>query len=88
MPQTHRLSQSVPLTSAQRGRVLRALTDAEASAETGGGLRFPREGGWAWVCPDETGTACRIVSEAPDAEFARELCDFYETRVRNLLAEE
>ena len=84
MPETHRQSRTVDLAPEARGRVLQALARGEARAELGGGIRFPRENGWAWVCPDEVLGVCRVVSESPDAEFARELCDFYASRLRDL----
>ena len=87
MPETHRLSRTIALPSALRGRILRALAEAENTAELGGGIRFPRGNGWTWICPDEAGSECRIVSEGMNEEYARELCDFYETQIGKLLEE-
>ncbi len=85
MPETHRHSRTLAMGLSQRGRILRALAEAEEGAELGGGVRFPRENGWTWICPDDAGEQCRIVSEGMNEEYARELCDFYETKIGNLL---
>ena len=87
MPETHRVTRTVGLPPVRRGGVLRALAEENDGAELGGGIRFPRERGWAWVCPDEAQGTCRIVTEGADAEFAAELCDFYEAAVRRLAGE-
>ena len=85
MPHVHRASRVIELSSAERGRALRALSEAEADAEVGGGIRLNRDRGWAWICPDEQRPLCRIVTESADAEFAGELCDFCERALREHL---
>ena len=85
MPRAHRLSRTVDVGLSQRGRILQSLAGGEEQAELGDGIRLPRENGWTWICPDELSGQCHIVSESQDAEFARELCDFYETAIGKLL---
>ena len=51
-------------------------------------VRFEREGGWAWICPDEGKPRLRIVAEAQNEETARELCDFCEGRLKSLCGAE
>ena len=87
MPETHWHSRTISMPSSRRGHILQTLAGAESGAELGGGLRFPRENGWTWICPDEAGGECRIVSEGMSEEYARELCDFYETKIGKLLEE-
>ena len=84
MPQVYRRSRSVDVPASQTGRVLRAFAGAEKDVSLGGGVRFEREGGWGWVCPDERRPAFQIVAESADAEFARELCDFCERELKRL----
>lgn len=87
MPRVHRASREVAVSQSERGRVLRAFSEAEQDAHVGGGIRLERERGWAWVCPDERRPVCRIVSESEDAEFADELCAFCEKALRERLGE-
>ena len=82
MPRVHRIRRTVELTGDERGRALRALSEAEEDAELCGGIRLQRDKGWAWICPDEKRPLCRIVTESADAEFAGELCDFCEKALR------
>lgn len=84
MPRVHRRSRTVSVPLSDTGRILHAFADRERSAELGGGVRFLREGGWAWICPDEQKPVFRIVTESVSAEFARELCDFCERELRSL----
>ena len=87
MPAIARRSRSVPVSLTQVGRVLRGLAQREKNVEFGGGMRLRRDGGWAWICPDERRAALRIVTEASSAETARELCDFCEQELKRLAGE-
>ncbi len=84
MPAVSRRSRSVPVPPSQTGRVLRALARRERGAELGGGMRFTRDNGWAWVCPDEGRARFRVVAEAASEETAKELCDFCEAELKRL----
>ena len=85
MPRVHRRSRTVDVPVTETGRILHAFALRESGAELGGGLRFQRDDGWAWICPDEQKPEFRIVTESASAEFARELCDFCEQEVKGLL---
>lgn len=84
MPLISRRSRSVPVPHGLTGRVLRAMASREPHCELGGGMRFTRKEGWAWICPDESKPEFRIVAEAANEEYARELCDFCESELRRL----
>ena len=84
MPPVSRRSRSVPVAPGHTGRILRAMARRERGAELGGGVRFRRGDGWAWVCPDEGRARFRVVAEAASEEYARELCDFCERELRRL----
>jgi len=84
MPRIHRRSRTVDVPLSETGRVLHHFAQREQQTELGGGVRFIREGGWAWVCPDEQRPEFRIVTESASAEFARELCDFCESELKRL----
>ena len=87
MPPVARRSRSVPIPAAQTGRVLRAMAQRERGAELGGGMRLRRDGGWAWICPDERRPEFRVVAEAASEEYARELCDFCERELKKIVGE-
>lgn len=84
MPHVHRRSRTVDVPLSETGRILQHFAERETNAELGGGIRFSRSSGWAWLCPDEQRPRFRIVTEAASAEFARELCDFCEQELRRL----
>ena len=84
MPHVHRRSRTVNVPLSETGRILHHFAEREPQAELGGGVRFTREGGWAWICPDEQRPEFRIVTESVNSEFARELCDFCESELKRL----
>ena len=88
MPQVYRRTRAVPITPSQTGRILHAFAEKESDVELGGGVRFNRGDGWAWICPDESKPEFRIVTESRSAEFARELCDFCEQELARLSTQE
>ena len=87
MPPVSRRCQSVPIAPGQTGRILRAMARREQHVEFGGGMRFRRKDGWAWICPDGEKPRLRIVTEAASEEYARELCDFCERELRRIAGE-
>ena len=84
MPAAPRRSRTIPIPPSQTGRVLRAMARRERQAEFGGGMRFSRGNGWAWICPDESRPEFRIITEAASDETAKELCDFCEGELKRL----
>ena len=87
MPRVYRRSRAVPMPPRQNGRVLHAFAQGQANARSGGGVRFERAGGWAWVGADEAHPRLNIVAEGDSAETAAELCDFCESELRRLSGE-
>lgn len=85
MPHVHRRSRTVDVPIAATGRILHDFAAREPNAEFGGGIRLCREGGWAWICPDEQRPSFRVVAESASAEFARELCDFCERELTEMV---
>lgn len=84
VPRVEQAKGRVSVPRERTGGVLRAFAENEANAETGGGVRFTRGDGWAWVCPDDAKAEFRIVTEAASAEAAAELCDFCRERLESL----
>lgn len=84
VPHVYRRSRTVSVPVSETGRILHNFAEHEQEVELGGGVRFRRGDGWAWICPDEQRPEFRIVTESASAEFARELCDFCEVRLKKL----
>ena len=85
IPRTHMSRREVPCDIRDKGRVLRTLCgQAEGDCVLGEGLRFMHRGGFATVVPDAHCPAVCVTSEAPDSEFAKELCDFYVRKIQNI----
>jgi len=88
LPETHILSREAPCTPRDKGRILHALCDETRLPHTlAEGVRIQHEGGCATIVPDDHRPLVRITSESADSEFARELCDFYLTRIRGMMEE-
>ena len=88
MPEVFRRSRAIDIPARQNGRILHAFAQSTPDAATGGGVRLERDGGWAWVGTDEQRSRLRIVAEGASAEFAAELCDFCEGRLKSLCGAE
>ena len=85
IPRTHMSYQEVSCDIRDKGRVLRTLCgQAEGNYAMGEGVRFSHPGGFATVVPDAYRPAVRVTGEAPDSEFARELCDLYVRKIQKI----
>ena len=85
IPRTHLSRREVPCDIRDKGRVLRTLCgQAEGGYAMGEGLRFAHKGGFVTVVPDAHRPAVRVTGEAPDSEFAQELCDFYVRKIQKI----
>ena len=85
LPPVFRSARMVRMPLSESGRVLHALAEEAPGAEMGGGLRLPREDGWAWLSPDEAGAEMEIIAEAADMEAAEGMCDFFEEKLKRLM---
>lgn len=86
LPSAHVTFAEVPCKNAQKGRLLRALCDQVALPYTlGEGIHISHEGGWADIVPDAVKETVRVTGESANSEFAKELCDFYVSRIQKIL---
>jgi len=67
------------------GRILRRLCADAPDGILTKGVQVMSEKGRSWVCPDDHFPAIRIKTEGATEEFARELCDFYSERIKEML---
>lgn len=87
LPPVYRSARMLRMPIDRSAAVLHDLAQDAPEAEMGGGLRLSRrDGGWAWLAPDEAGSRLEIIAEAGDMEAAEGMCDFYEGRLKELLA--
>ena len=74
----------VPLRSG-RGRVMgAALSHYSTARKEGEGARIWTGSGWVYLVPLSRRSALRIIAEAADMETARELCDLYREKLREM----
>lgn len=86
MPEVCRSTQHISIPYGESGRLLHHIARDEKSAQLGGGVRLPRENGWAWLGLDEKGAKLNIIAEATNMEASREICNFYENEIIRLLS--
>lgn len=87
LPPVYRHVERVPCALRERGRLLRAIAEAEEQAELSGGLRVTRQNGWLTVDPDEREAEMVVAGEAASMEIAQELCGGLLQRLRELMKE-
>jgi len=85
LPPVYRSARMLRVPLQESGRILRTLAEEFPDVELGGGLRLPREDGWAWLSTGDAADGLEIIAEAADMETAAGMCDFYEDRLRRLL---
>ncbi len=85
LPCVHQRRADIEIPDALRGSILQQITEAAPDAELGEGIRIPRDGGWAWLCPDDVTDDLHIITESPMMETADELCAFYSDALRRII---
>ena len=85
LPEVHILTEDVACKTRDKGRILHTLCDQTRLPHSlGEGVRIQHEKGYATIVPDAHRGMVRVMSESPDSEFAKELCDFYLRQIRNI----
>lgn len=88
IPDFHMVEKSIICPWKDKGRVLRSLM--EEVNETGygielfEGIKINHEKGWALILPDSDKPLCRVYSDGFSEEYAEELCNFYEGKIKRL----
>lgn len=75
LPRMAVLTQTLPVESARKGRILRALAEQFPQAELGDGVRIRTGEGRAWVRPSSDSAECYLSCEAADMETAQQLLE-------------
>lgn len=87
IPKIYSIEQSVTTTRNDIGRMLRLLSESERGSERElvDGLRLRFDSGWVVVKPYlERTSSFRIVAGAASGEYAKELCDIYTEKLKNI----
>lgn len=85
LPKLHMTKKEVYCPWNLKGKVIRELiSQKEALDNEEQGVRLIGDKGWVLVLPDDEKPVCNIISEAVTTEFANELCDIYEQKVRKI----
>lgn len=89
-PEFHLVKQDIPVSWADKGRVIRRLAEEypEVQGEEAlGGIRLNHENATSLIMPDEDRPLCRIYVEAFSQEIAESLTDFYRSKIENICQE-
>ncbi len=86
LPAFFAVQRAVPCAEGDKGRIMRALLPLSEPGEAGG-LRFSLPHGTVFIVPDEERAACRLVTHAAREEYAAELADLYEEKVKAIIEE-
>ncbi len=70
-----------------KGRIIRTLSETEPAADKTDGIKIMEKNGWVLILPDGEKPACRITAYADREEYAAELMDLYDEKIREILAE-
>ena len=84
LPDISRVHAGIPCDASDKGRVLEKLLQ-EAAPRPQGGLCARRGDARAVIRPDPSLPLMHVAVSARDAEFAREICDFYAGRILQAL---
>ncbi len=76
---------AVPCAPGERGRIIRMLSRMVPEADTLDGVKIREKNGWVLILPDGNMPACRIIAEGSREEYARELTDLYDEKIREIL---
>ena len=87
MPPVFRSDRVFAVELKDRGALLRRLAESVPGASLTDGVSFEDERGWAWISAPGEKKECRVLAEATNAEFAKELCDFCTNNLEKLMKE-
>jgi len=85
MPPVFRSDRVFAVELKDRGALLKRLAESVPGASLSDGVTFEDERGWAWISAEGEKKECRVLAEATNAEFAKELCDFCTGNLEKLL---
>ncbi len=85
IPAFYMRRRQIPCAPGDRGRVIRILSHLVPDADTTDGVKIREKNGWVLILPDGAAPACRIIAHADREEYASELTDLYDAKIRDIL---
>ncbi len=79
---------SVSCEGRDKGKIIRSLLENTPAADSTDGVKIYEKHGWVLILPEATKPACRIIAHAQNEEYARELTDIYDAKIREILDSE
>ena len=71
-----------------KGKIIRYFLEEKPDADSTDGVKIHEKNGWVLILPDAASPACRIIAHAQNEEYARELTDIYDAKIREILDSE
>ncbi len=68
-----------------KGRIIRGILEKAPAADQTDGVKIYEKNGWVLILPDAKRPACRIIAHADREEYAAELTDLYDAKIREIL---
>ncbi|SHD75934.1 hypothetical protein [Schnuerera ultunensis] len=86
LPEYFYFKKEIPCKWDNKGNIIRRLTeDRKEGVELKEGIRFIDDKGWALIIPDEEKPRFNLYIEGNDEEYAEELWEKYDNKIRRLL---
>ena len=80
------ISKEIPCQWEDKGNILRRLTEeGQQGKELIEGVRFIEDKGWAMIIPDEEKPIFNLYIEGYDEEYAEELGNLYDEKIKKLI---
>ncbi len=88
IPRFYTRRHEVPCAPGDKGRIIRSLSETAPNADKTDGVKITEKTGWVLILPDGERPVCRIVTHAAREEYAAELTDLYDGKIREILHRE
>lgn len=79
------LRREVDCAFGDKGRVIRMLTEKAENKDLTDGIKIFEKGGWVLILPDAKRPVVRMIAHSDREEYAAELTDIYDAKVREML---
>ena len=79
---------SVACEGKDKGKIIRSLLEKTPAADSTDGVKIREKNGWVLILPEAANPSCRIIAHAQNEEYARELTDIYDAKIREILDSE
>ena len=85
LPEYFYIKKTIPCKWDEKGNIIRRLSEENKGVELIEGVRFIEDKGWALLTPDEEKPIFNLYVEGYTEEYAEELGDFYNEKIKKML---